>query len=174
MHNPNIIELNANKFPAAVLASTAIWIHLLSVSARSSSLGQVRMVTATRSFRHCVLSMRSFRNCRPWSNIKSSIPVQSNGFSFLMGPSTSPKNVFKSINVESWPSPKTYPKWVWYLHEWCDWRWFESSFRLSSFWMSTTFRCREVWSHCRATIRCGKARDRTSEIAQWAECPSLL
>uniref|UniRef100_A0A2M4C9S2 Putative secreted protein n=1 Tax=Anopheles marajoara TaxID=58244 RepID=A0A2M4C9S2_9DIPT len=79
-----MIALNPKRLPKAVFVSTAIWIHLLSVSARSRSLWQVRMVTATSSFIHSVRSIRSARYCLPCSSVISSSPLQFSGSSFLL------------------------------------------------------------------------------------------
>lgn len=81
--NPSMIAQKPNRLPRAVFVSTAIWIHLLSVSARSRSSWQVKIVTATSSFIHSVRSIRSWRNCLPCSSVISSKPVQLSGLSLL-------------------------------------------------------------------------------------------
>lgn len=79
--SPSMMAQKPNRLPRAVLVSTATWIHLLSVSARSRSSWQVRIVTATSSLMHSVRSIKSSRNWRPCSSVISSRPVQLSGLS---------------------------------------------------------------------------------------------
>lgn len=62
MQRPSMMLAKPKRLPRAVLVSTATCIHLLRVSALSASEAHVRIVTATSSFRHCVLNTQSSHN----------------------------------------------------------------------------------------------------------------
>lgn len=65
-----MMPVNPYKFPIAVLVSTATCIHLWIISARSLRSPAIRMVTATKSFRHSVLLVVKMitENCDKASN----------------------------------------------------------------------------------------------------------
>lgn len=59
MQRPNIKPAKPYMFPSAVLLSMATSIHKFNIVMRSSTVGQVRIVTATNNLKQCVLQYRT-------------------------------------------------------------------------------------------------------------------